>query len=159
MSLVQYNQMVVVTNFVDQVRGPQHTDAILGYQLPHVAQDIGSRIDVETNSWFIKNQEAGTVQQGAGNLDAPHMSPRKVANLVIGAIFERYAHEHFIRAGLCLTPANSMKGRVIHQVLHDREIEIERAGLEHDTENAQGFPGGALHIVAKDPDASMPRGI
>src|SRR5262245_5125087 len=52
-----------------------------------------------------------------------------------------------------------MKGRVIHQVLHDREIEIERARLEHDTENAQGFPGGPLHIVAKDSDAAMLRGI
>jgi hypothetical protein len=54
--------MVVVTNFVDQVRGPQHADAVHGYQLPHVTQNIGSRIDVEADGWFVKDQKAGTVQ-------------------------------------------------------------------------------------------------
>src|SRR5262245_4330583 len=159
MPLVQHDQMIIVTNFVDQVGGPQHADAILGYQLPHGAQDIGSRIDVEADGWFVKDQEAGTVQQGACNLNTPHMSPRKIANLVMRSIFQRYAHEHFVSACLCLTPANSMKGGVIHQVLHDREIEIEGAGLEHNTENTQGLARGPLHIVIKDPDASTLGGI
>src|SRR5262245_35962903 len=87
------------------------------------------------------------------------MSPRKGANLVMGAIFQGDAHEHFIGACPCLAPAKSMKGCVIHQVLHDREIEIEGAGLEHNTENPQGLPRGPLYIVVKDPNAPVLRGI
>src|SRR5262245_29290165 len=48
---------------------------------------------------------------------------------------------------------------MIHEVLYDREIEIQGAGLKHDAKNAQCLPGGMLHIVVKDPDATALRPI
>src|SRR5215831_13970903 len=128
-------------------------------QSSHVAQDIGARIDVEANGWFVKDQKAGPMQQRTGNLDSPHLSSREVAHLVVGTVFERDPCQHFIGARLCLAPANSMQGRMIQQVLHNREIQIERAGLEHNAENAQCLPRGAPHIVVKDPDASTLCGV
>ncbi len=45
-----------------------------------------------------------------------------------------------------------MQGRVISEVLHDGQIEIERAGLEDDAKPAQRFSRSPSDIVAKDAD-------
>jgi hypothetical protein len=43
---------------------------------------------------------------------------------------------------------------VIEQVLHDREIEVERAGLEHHAQQTQRLAGRRTDVVAKNADAS-----
>src|SRR5215471_11524500 len=47
-----------------------------------------------------------------------------------------------------------MKGRVIEQILFQREIEIERARLEHDAEQPQRLARRAADVVAENADAS-----
>ena len=47
-----------------------------------------------------------------------------------------------------------MQRGVIEQVLHDREIEIERARLEHHAEQPQRLAGRASDVVTEDGDAA-----
>src|SRR5262249_14574668 len=47
-----------------------------------------------------------------------------------------------------------MKGRVIEQILFQREIEIERARLEHDAEQPQRLARCAADVVSENADAS-----
>ena len=50
--------------------------------------------------------------------------------------------------------ANAMQRCMVSEVLHHREIEIERARLEYDAEEPQCGAGLTLDIVAKDGDAA-----
>ena len=52
-------------------------------------------------------------------------------------------------------PADAVQGGVIEQVLRHREIEIERARLEHDAEQPQRLAGRAADVVAENADASV----
>src|SRR4051812_41632945 len=53
-----------------------------------------------------------------------------------------------------LDRADPVQRRVVAQVLHDREIEIERPRLEYDAELAQRSAGLAFHIMAEYADAT-----
>ena len=41
-SLVQHDDIIVVSDLVDEMRGPQHRDAVFDDQSAHMAEDIGS---------------------------------------------------------------------------------------------------------------------
>ena len=58
---MQDNKIVVRNDLVEQVSGPQYPDALLDDQPPHVTDNIGPRFDVETDSGFVKQQEARPV--------------------------------------------------------------------------------------------------
>ena len=49
---------------------------------------------------------------------------------------------------------DAVQGGVIEQVLRHREIEIERARLEHDAEQPQRFARRAADVMAEDADAA-----
>ena len=46
-ALVQDHEIVARHDLVEQMRGPQHADALLGHELPDMAEDVGARLDVE----------------------------------------------------------------------------------------------------------------
>ena len=50
-------------------------------------------------------------------------------------------------------PADAVQGGVIEQVLRHREIEIERARLEHHAEQPQRFARRTADVVAENADA------
>jgi hypothetical protein len=125
LSLVQHDKMISWIDFIDQMRCPQDSDPVFGNQVPHMLQDIGTRGDVETNGWFVKDQKARAVQQRPGNFDAAHLPSGEVPYLVIDAITELDAGQQLPDTYFRLTPAHSMERSVIHQILHDREIEVE----------------------------------
>src|SRR6185312_16532177 len=83
----------------------------------------------------------------------------EVPHPVIDAITERDARQQLTGAYLCVALAHSMKRSVIHQVLHDREIEIEGSRLEHDSKNAQCRAGDLCHVKVEDPDAAVLRTV
>ena len=65
------------------------------------------------------------MQQRPGNFDAVHPPSGEVPYLVIDAITELDAGQQLPDTYFRLTPAHSMERSVIHQILHDREIEVE----------------------------------
>jgi hypothetical protein len=71
------------------------------------------------------------MQERAGDFHLPHLPAREVAHLVIRAFRQADAVEHVIGARPGLLFADTVQGRMIDQVLGDREIEVEGARLEH----------------------------
>ncbi len=122
-------------------------------QPPDMAEDVGARLDVEADGRLVEQQQARAVQQRARDLDPPHLAAREIAHLVAGAIGKPDARQHLGGAHARLAPADAVQGGVIQQVLHHREIEVERARLEHDAEEPQRLARRARDVMAEDADA------
>ena len=137
-------------DLVEQMRRPQHADALLGDELPDMAEDIGARLDVEPDGRLVEQQQPRPMQQRARDLEPAHLPAREVAHLAAGAIGEPDPRQHLVAARARLAPADAVQRGVIEQVLHHREIEIERARLEHHAEQPQRFAGRAPDVVAED---------
>src|ERR1700761_4097512 len=50
-----------------------------------------------------------------------------------------------------------MQGRVVEQIVHDREVEVERSCLENHTETAERFTRLMSNAMAKDLDRTSLR--
>src|SRR5229473_2581202 len=133
--------------------GPQYADVLLGDQPPDVTEDIGAGLDVEADGCLVEQQQARAMQQRAGDFQPSHLAAREVAHLAAGAVGKVDAREHFTGAQACLARVDAVQGGMIQQVLHDREIEVERARLEHHAQQPQGFAGRKANVVAEDADA------
>ena len=95
-ALMKDDKIVVRNDLVKQVSGPQYPDPLLDDQSPHMAQDIGSRLDVETDGSLVKQQETRPVQKRSRNLEPPHLSPREIADLAGGAVGKSDARKQFV---------------------------------------------------------------
>src|SRR5215472_14381188 len=151
--LMQNDKIVAGVNLVEQMRRPQHADAIFGDELPHVAENIGPDLDVEPDGWLIKQQQPWSVQERACDLEPPHLATREVAHLAARALSEPDARQHLLAPRSRIAPADAVEGGVIEQVLHHREIEIEGTRLEHHAEQPQGLAGRASDIVTENGNA------
>ena len=121
-------------------------------QSAHVAKDIGPGLDVEAHGRLVEHEQPRMMQQGAGDLDAPHLAAGQIAHLVVRAVRERNTGEHVSSARPALLRADTVQRRVVGQVLDDREIEVESARLEHHPDHAQRFTRGAFDVMAENPD-------
>src|SRR5258706_14850626 len=136
------------------MRGPEHADALLGDQSPDVAEDIGAGLDVEADGCFVKQQQARAMQQRARDFKPPHLAAGEVADLAGSAVGKADAREPLTGAHARLAPVDAVQGGMIQQVLRDREIEVERARLEHHATEPVRFAGLKADVVAEDADAS-----
>src|SRR6266699_6063719 len=84
-ALMQNNEVVAECDLVEQVRGPQYADALLGNQLPDMIEDIGAGLDVEADGRLVQQQQARAMQQGARDFEPSHLAAREVADLAAGA--------------------------------------------------------------------------
>src|SRR5712664_1816056 len=153
-ALMQYHEVIAGDDLVEQMGGPQHADALFGDQPADMAEDIGARLDVEADRRLVKQQQARAMQQGARDFQPPHLAAREIAHLAAGAVGKADARQHFTGAQARLAPIDAVQGGVIQQVLRDREIEVERARLEHHAQQPQRFAGLTADVVAEDADAS-----
>ena len=87
-SLVQNNDVIVVTNFVDEVRRPKHADAFVRDEAAHDLENVRARLDIESGRRLVEQQHARTVQQRPRDLDPPHLAAREIARLVADPIGE-----------------------------------------------------------------------
>ena len=157
-ALVQHHHVVAGAGFVDEMRRPEHADALLHRQPANVIENVGARLDVETDGRFVQQQQPRLVQQRAGNLDPPHLPDRKIPDAIEAAIGHRHAIEHLGDQFIGALAGDAVQCRVIHQVLPHRNVDIERAGLKHHAELAQApHPARSPHRGRKsgsDPTGS-----
>src|SRR5581483_12159514 len=76
------------------------------------------------------------------------------ADLACRAVGQSNAREQFDTARGRVAPADAMQGCVVQQVLLQREVEIERARLEHYAQQPQRFSRLAADVVAEDADVA-----
>ena len=75
-----------------------------------------------------------------------------------GAIAEVEAAQGFACALARLLGADTVQRRVVMQVLGDGEVEIERARLEDNAQEAKRVAGIPVDVKAEDADAPLARG-
>ncbi len=75
-------------------------------------------LDVEADGRLVEQQQAGTVQQRARDLQAAHLAAGQRPHLVASAFGEIDARQHLLGAGARLAPADAVQRGVILQILH-----------------------------------------
>src|ERR1700757_1646800 len=143
--MVQEDDVIMRLDFIDQMRRPKNANPLTG-KAAYMVHDIDARLDVETRSWLVEEQQLRAVQERAGNFEAAHLAARKGARLVMLAdrqsnLFQNPAPEkpRFLRR-------NSVQRRVIGKILADSKVKIERARLKHDAEPPQGLFRRAIDV-------------
>ena len=154
LALMQDDEIVARGDLVEQMRRPEHADALFGDELADMAEDIGARLDVEPDGRLVEQQQPRPVQQRARDLDPAHLPAREIADLAAGAVGELDAREHSSARCARVAPADAVQRGVIEQVLHHREIEVERARLEHDAHQPQRLARLAADVMAEDADVA-----
>ena len=124
----------------------------VGRKPANVIENVGARLDIEADRRFVQQQQARLMQQRAGDLDPPHLPDRKIADAIGAAIGHGHAIQHLCDEIVGALVGDTVQRRMIQQVLPDRDIDIERAGLKHDAELAQGRAGFASDIMAENAD-------
>ena len=97
------------------------------------------------------------MQQRARDLDPAHLSARQPAHRLPGAVRQIDLLQCGKRTLPCLATADAVQCSVIQQVLHDRQVEIERARLEHHAQQTQCPARLARHTMTEHVDRSVSR--
>ena len=97
-ALMQHHEVVARHDLVEQMRGPEHADALLGDELADMAENVGARLDVEPDGRLVEQQQPRPVQQRAGDFQPPHLAAREVAHLAAGAVGKRRCGQHLAAA-------------------------------------------------------------
>lgn len=156
---VQHQKVVVVGYFVDEMRRPQNADAVLGDEPADMRQDVGPGIDIEADRGFVEQQQSRPMQQRAGDLQPAHLASGEAPRLLPCPFGQRDAVQNLGRTHARLRAAYAMQRRMIGEVLHHGQIEIERTGLKDDAEPAQRFARRSPDIIAEDTNSPLPGGI
>jgi len=135
-------EVIAVLDLVEQVSGPQHADACSATSCrtwlmisaraltssPTVASSSNSRRGRCSNARAISSRRIWPPERSRTccRRDRPSQCARAPR-----------------AAQACFAPVNAVQGGVIEQVLRHREIEVERARLEHDAQQPQRFAQGA----------------
>ena len=73
----------------------------------------------------------------------------------MAAFAEILAQQLLFDARLCLAPWHAVQGGVVGEVLLHREVEVQRALLEHHAQLAQRLARGVAQAVAEDADIAL----
>ncbi len=157
--LVQHDDLVVGTDLVDEMRGPQHADAILRHEAAGQRQNVGPRLDVEPRGRLVEQHEAGFVQERAGDLDPPRLAARELADAVFQPVGKPHPSDEGAGAGAGLARGHALQRALIQHVLLDAEVGVERAALEHDAEFGERRAALPRHVVPEDADRARPAGV
>src|SRR5262245_12441588 len=135
---MQHHDEVGLPNLVEQMRRPQHAEALLLDQRAHDVDDALTRTDVEADGRLVEQQERGLMQQRAGDFEAPRLAAGKVANFLLRAVGEADDLQRSLAAAARLPAADAVQGAVVKQVLLQCQVEIESAALKNDAKALQG---------------------
>ena len=65
-------------------------------ELPHMAEDVGARLDVEADGRLVEQQQPRPMQQRARDLEPPHLAAGEIAHLAAGAVGEPDPRQHLV---------------------------------------------------------------
>ena len=148
---VKHDHLVIRRDLVDQMRRPQHGDAVVAGERMHVLDQTPAGRHVEADGRLVQQQQRRAVQQRARHLDAPAVAAAQPAHLVAAALGQLQPLELDGDAPLRLARAQPVQPREVAQVLQDRQIEVERRLLEDDAHRRQGPRRGLAQVAAADP--------
>ena len=138
----------------NKMRRPQHAEAFLLDQRAHDVDDALARADVEADGRLVEQQQRGLMQQRAGDLDAPGLAAGKVAHFLVarGRRARRAAVPRAVAPARFAAARCRASAQWYSRFWRQRQIEIERAALEHDAEPLQRRRGAAPDVVAENAD-------
>ncbi len=122
-----------------------------------MAQDRGPGSNIQTDRRFVQHQNARLVQQCAGDFHPPHLAAGQLPHRVPGTIRQVDLLQRGACALPCVAATDPVQGGVIQQVVDDRQIEVERARLEHHAQAAQRFARLARDAMTQHVDRSLLR--
>jgi hypothetical protein len=115
-----------------------------------------ARLQVEAHRRLVEEEEAGAVNQGAGDLDPPGLAAGELAHLVVHPVDEPDALQQRVHAPLRLPARDAVEARVVEEVLANGEIRVEGPALEHGAEERQRPGGLTAQVVPEDPHRAGP---
>src|SRR5579871_3203381 len=142
--------MIVVANLVDEMRRPEDADPFDGDKPSHNLENPGPSLDVEPSRRLVEKQHARPMQKRARDLDPPRLTAREEAHFVARAVGKPDTGELDRLPCARFTPAYTVQGAVIGEVLRDAEIRVEGALLKHDAKSRERCAAVARDVVAKD---------
>ena len=112
-------------------------------------QHVAAR-HIETGGRLVDDEKTGIVQECAGDLDAPPKSSRQGAYLVAGSL--RNAKPLQFDGSPFSEPCagKPMQSRVISEVVHNGQLEVEGRHLEDDAEIGERRQRIAADRMSKD---------
>src|ERR1700759_1543929 len=96
LALMQDDEIVARLDLVEQMRRPQHADALFGDELPDTPEDIGPGLAVEPDGRLIEQQQPRPMQQRARDFEPAHLPAREIAHLAAGTLSEPDARQLFL---------------------------------------------------------------
>src|SRR3978361_168335 len=93
------------------------------------------------------------MQQCPRDFQPPHLSAREVANLAAAALSKPDAHQYLVATETGFAPGDAVQRRVIQQVLHHRQVEVECTRLKDNTEQPQRLAGRKADVMTENADA------
>ena len=97
------------------------------------------------------------MQQRARDLDPAHLAAGQFARCIARAIRQLDVLQRRFSSAARIASADPVQCGMVEQVVHHREIEIERSRLEHDPSLRSASPGCAGDAVTQNVDRSSPR--
>ena len=138
---------------------PEHPDPLGCNELADVFEDFGTRPDVETGGRLVEQKQPWAMQQRAGDLNAPYLADRQIADPVAALVAQGHARQHPVDLFVGAAAADAVQRGMVQQVLAHRQVGVERLGLEHDAELLQRGTRLAADVMAEDPDMPEPAGV
>src|SRR3954447_369742 len=99
------------------------------------------------------------MQQRTGDLDTAHLPAGKHTGFIMRPFAHLRTRQRIIGKRPAFSPADPMQARVVEQVLHDGQIEIESARLEDNAEPAQRLRRFARDIETEHGNRAMLRRV
>src|SRR5688572_9814827 len=112
---------------------PEHADGVLAAQAAEVLVERQATGRIMADAGLIKQQQAGLMQQRAGDFYPPTMAAIEFAHPLATALSQRLARQFGVDPKAGLAPGQTMQRGVITQVLLNAKIQIQSALLEHHT--------------------------
>jgi hypothetical protein len=92
------------------------------------------------------------VDQRAGDFEPTHLPTGEIADLVVDAVGKGELFQDMGSTRACPASAYPVQCGVVEQALAYRQVEIERAGLEHDAKSGQRCGSLPPDVKAEDLD-------
>ena len=152
-AMMQDHDIVAGGGLVDQMRRPEDADPLLPQQTAHMLFRIAARAFTSSPTvGSSSSSRRGRCSSGARNFHPPHLAAGKLGDALMHAVGEIDAGEGGATAHQRLAAPDAMQRGVIDEVLHHRNIGVERARLKNDAELGERRARLARDVMAPDPE-------